>query len=157
MQGLAGGAKLVLRGKGPRPSARTLSDTVLSGELDSLWEANRRAYGVRKLWKAARHSGMDIGQDQTAWLMRSLSIEGVTRSRRVKSTTPDPAAARHLDLVRHDFTANSPNRLWVTDLTSVPTWAGVAYVCFIIDAYSRVIIGWRGASHMKTETVLGAI
>lgn len=139
------------------PSARTLSDAVLSGELYSLWEKNRKVYGVRKLWKAARRLGMDVGRDQTARLMRSLGIEGVKRSRRVKTTTPDPAATRHPDLVRRDFTATAPNQLWVTDLTFVATWAGMAYVCFIIDAYSRMIVGWRVASHMKTETVLDAI
>lgn len=139
------------------PSARTLNDVVLSGELYSLWENNRKVYGVRKLWKAARRSGMGIGRDQTARLMRSLGIEGVKRSRRVKTTTPDSAATRHPDLVRRDFTATAPNQLWVTDLTFVPTWAGVAYVCFIVDAYSRTIVGWRVASNMKTETVLDAI
>lgn len=138
-------------------SARTLSDAVLSGELYSLWEKNRKVYGVRKLWKAARRSGIDVGRDQTARLMRFLGIEGVKRSRRVKTTTPDPTAVRHPDLVRRDFTATAPNQLWVTDLTFVPTWAGVAYVCFIIDAYSRTIVGWRVASNMKTETVLDAI
>jgi len=139
------------------PSARTLNDVVLSGELYSLWENNRKVYGVRKLWKAARRSGMGIGRDQTARLMRSLGIEGVKRSRRVKTTTPDSAATRHPDLVRRDFTATAPNQRWVTDLTFVPTWAGVAYVCFIVDAYSRTIVGWRVASNMKTETVLDAI
>ena len=139
------------------PSARTLSDTVLSGELHDLWVKNRRVYGVRKLWKAARRSGMGIGRDQTARLMRALGIEGVKRSRRVKTTKPDPTAVRHPDLVKRDFTATAPNQLWVTDLTFVATWAGMAYVCFIIDAYSRIIVGWRVASHMKTETVLDAI
>ena len=89
--------------------------------------------------------------------MRSLGIEGVKRSKRVKMTRPDPTAVRHPDPVRRDFTATAPNQLWVTGLTFVPTWAGVAYVCFIINALSRRIVGWRVASHMKTETVLGAI
>ena len=89
--------------------------------------------------------------------MRSLGVEGVKRSKRVKTTRPDPAATRHPDLVRGNFTATAPNQLWVTDLTFVPTWAGVAYVCFIIDAFSRMIVGWRVASTMKTETVLDAI
>ena len=130
---------------------------MLSGELHDLWVKNRRVYGVRKLWKAARRSGMGIGRDQTARLMRALGIEGVRRSRRVKTTKPDPTAVRHPDLVKRDFTATAPNQLWVTDLTFVATWAGMAYVCFIIDAYSRIIVGWRVASHMKTETVLDAI
>ena len=66
-------------------------------------------------------------------------------------------SARHPDLVQREFTATAPNRLWVTDLTFVATWAGVAYVCFIIDAFSRMIVGWRVASHMRTEMILDAI
>ena len=68
-----------------------------------------------------------------------------------------PTAARHPDLVKRDFTATGPNQLWVTDLTYVPTFAGIAYVCFIIDAFSRMIVGWRVASHMRTEMVLDAL
>jgi putative transposase len=89
--------------------------------------------------------------------MRIEGIEGVRRSKRVRTTKPDPGAPRHPDLVGRDFTATGPNQLWVTDLTYVPTWAGVAYVCFIIDAYSRMIVGWRVASHMRTTMVLDAI
>ena len=81
--------------RGRAPSARTLSDAVLSGELYCLWETNRKVYGVRKLWKAARRAGIQIGRDQTARLMRSLGIEGVKRSKRVKTTKPDPSAVRH--------------------------------------------------------------
>ncbi|MGY3567725.1 putative transposase [Sinomonas sp. RB5] len=89
--------------------------------------------------------------------MRVAGIEGARRSKRMKTTRPDPASARHPDLVKRQFTATAPNRLWVTDLTFVATWAGVAYVCFIIDAFSRMIVGWRVASHMRTEMVLDAI
>lgn len=139
------------------PSARAVRDEELIPQLIGLWEANYRVYGVRKLWKAARREGIMIGRDQTARLMRTAGIEGARRSKRVKTTRPDPKAGRHPDLVRREFTAASPNRLWVTDLTSVPTWAGVAYVCFIVDAFSRMIVGWRVASHMRTEMVLDAI
>ncbi len=138
-------------------SARTISDTVLSGELGSLWEVNREVYGVRKLWKAARRAGLQIGRNQTAQLMRFLGIEGVKRSRRVQTARPAPTAVRHPDLVRRDFMATATNQLWVADLTFVPTWAGVAYVCFIVDGYSRTIVGWRFSSHMRTETALDAI
>ena len=89
--------------------------------------------------------------------MKALEIEGVRREKRVKTTKPDPAATRHPDLVNRVFSAGAPNRLWVTDLTFVPTWQGVAYVCFIIDVFDRAIVGWRCASNMKTETVLDAI
>ena len=130
---------------------------MIGAELFDLWVKNRKVNGVRKLWKAARRSGMDVGRDQTARLIASLDIEGVKRSKRVKTTRPDPKALRRPDLVKRVFSSTAPNQLWVTDLTFVPTWAGVAYVCFIIDAYSRNIVGWRVASHMKTETVLDAI
>ena len=89
--------------------------------------------------------------------MRSAGIEGVCRRRRLRTTRPDDTAARHPDLVRRDFTAAAPNQLWVLDLTYVPTWAGVAYVCFIVDAFSRMIVGWRVASHMATTMVLDAV
>ena len=139
------------------PSARAQRDEELIPRLVELWVANYRVYGVRKLWKAARRAGIVIGRDQTARLMKVAGIEGARRSKRVKTTRPDPASARHPDLVRREFTATAPNRLWVTDLTFVATWAGVAYVCFIIDAFSRMIVGWRVASHMRTEMILDAI
>ncbi|XUK60444.1 Integrase catalytic domain-containing protein [Plantibacter sp. RU18] len=139
------------------PSARSLSDAALTPELVTLWEDNYRVYGVRKLWKSALRAGLSIGRDQTGRLMRAAGIEGATRSKRVKTTRTDPASARYPDLVKREFTATAPNRLWVTDLTFVPTWAGVAYVCFIIDAFSRMVVGWRCASHMRTEMVLDAI
>lgn len=139
------------------PSARALRDEGLIPRLVELWEMNFRVYGVRKLWKAARRARIVIGRDQTGRSMRVAGIEGARRSKRVKTTRPDPASARHPDLVRREFTATAPNRLWVTDLTFVPIWAGVAYVCFIVDAFSRMIVGWRVASHMRTEMVLDTI
>lgn len=122
-----------------------------------LWEDNFRVYGARKIWKAARRAGHDIGRDQVARLMRTAGIEGVGRTKGVRTTKPDPDVPRHPDLVGRDFTASAPNQLWVTDLTFVPTWAGVAYVCFIVDAFSRMIVGWRVAGHMRTSMVLDAL
>lgn len=125
--------------------------------LVALWMANYRVYGAHKLWKAARKAGHDLGRDQVARLMRAAGIEGVHRSRRVRTTKSDPSAPRPPDLVKRDFTAERPNQLWVTDITYVPTWAGVAYVCFIVDAFSRMIVGWRVASNMRTTMVLDAL
>jgi putative transposase len=139
------------------PSARACRDAELGPALVALWEDNYRVYGVRKLWKAARRAGHDVGRDQVGRLMRAAGIHGARRGKRVRTTTPDLAAARHPDLVQRKFTANAPNQLWVTDLTFVPTWAAVAYVCFIVDAYSRMIVGWRVASHMRTTMVLDAL
>ncbi|NYG55350.1 putative transposase [Nocardioides perillae] len=138
-------------------SARATRDAVLRPAIRQLWEDNYRVYGARKLWKAARRGGWEVGRDQVARLMRAEDIAGAMRTKRVRTTRRDDTAARHPDLVKRDFTATGPNQLWVTDLTFVPTFAGIAYVCFIVDAYSRTIVGWRVASHMRTEMVLDAI
>ena len=123
-----------------------------------LWVTNRKVYGAHKLWKAARRAGHDIGRDQTARLMRELGIRGVSRRRKkVFTTVADPDATRAPDLVNRNFTADRPDALWVTDLTYVPTRSGMAYVCFIIDVYSRRIVGWTAASNMKTQMVLDAL
>ncbi|ORB11540.1 transposase, partial [Mycolicibacterium moriokaense] len=114
------------------PSARAQRDEVLGPALVALWEDNYRVYGARKLWKAARRAGHDVGRDQVARLMRAAGIHGVRRGKRVPTSAPDPAAARHPELVKRKFSASAPNQLWVTDLTFVPTWSGVAYVCFIV-------------------------
>jgi len=140
------------------PSARAIRDAVLVQVLMVLWVANRKVYGAHKLWKAARRSGHDIGRDQVARLMRQMGIEGISRRRkRVFTTIADPDAVRAPDLVNRNFTADRPNALWVTDLTYVPTRSGMAYVCFIVDAFSRRIVGWRVAANMKTEMVLDAL
>ena len=98
------------------------------------------------LWKAARRAGHDVGRDQVARHMRAVGLVGARRGKRVRTTKPDPTVARHPDLVRRDFTATAPNQLWVTELTFVPTWAGVADVSFITDVYSRMIVEWRVAA-----------
>jgi putative transposase len=140
------------------PSARARRDAVLMPMLLALWIANRKVYGAHKPWKAARRAGHDIGRDQVARLMRELGIEGISRQRkRVFTTVADPDAVRAPDLVNRVFTAAAPNQLWVTDLTYVPTRSGMAYVCFIVDAFSRRIVGWRVAANMKTDMVLDAL
>jgi putative transposase len=140
------------------PSARTRRDAVMMQVLMVLWVANRKVYGAHKLWKAARRAGHDVGRDQVARLMKVLEIEGISRRRRkVFTTIADPDAVRPPDLVNRNFTADRPDALWVTDLTYVPTRTGMAYVCFIVDAFSRRIVGWRVATHMRTDMVLDAL
>ncbi len=140
------------------PSARAVRDLVMMQVLMTLWVANRKVYGAHKLWKAAQRAGHDIGRDQVARLMRGLGIEGVSRLRKkVFTTKQDPGATRAPDLVNRHFKADRPDALWVTDLTYVPTRSGMAYVCFIVDAFSRRIVGWRVAANMKTEMVLDAL
>jgi putative transposase len=138
-------------------SARSVRDAVLIPVLVAIWTANYRVYGAHKLWKAARRAGHEIGRDQVARLMRAAGIHGVSRRRRLRTTRPDPTAPRPADLVKRNFTATAPNQLWVTDVTYVATWSGVAYVCFIVDAFSRMIVGWRVAAQMRTGMVLDAL
>ncbi len=138
-------------------SARAVSDAVWMPVLLALWVANRKVCGARKLTKAARRAGHDIGRDQVARLMRQLGVRGVSRRRKMFTTRSDPDAVRAPDLVNRDFTADRPDALWVTDPAYVATRSGMAYVCFIVDAFSRRIVGWRVASHMRTEMVLDAL
>jgi putative transposase len=123
----------------------------------AIWVANYRVYGVRKMWKALGRAGETVGRDQVARLMRELGIQGVVRGRRVRTTRPDERADRPPDLVKRKFTAERPNALWVTDLTYVATWAGMVDVCFIVDVFSRTIVGWRVATNMRTDMVLDAL
>jgi putative transposase len=140
------------------PSARAMRDAVLIQILMVLWVANRKVYGAHKLWKAARRAGHDVGRDQVARLMKIMEIEGISRQRRkVFTTRQDPDAVRAPDLVNRNFRADRPDALWVTDLTYVPTRTGMAYVCFIVDAFSRRIVGWRVAANMRTDMVLDAL
>ncbi len=140
------------------PSNRSLTDLVLAGKLREIWEQNYCVYGVHKAWKAMRRAGIAVGRDRVARLMRAEGLVGAVRGDcKVRTTRPDRGAARAPDLVDRHFVADAPNRLWVTDLTYVPTWSGVAYVCFIVDVFSRMIVGWRVASNMRTDMVLDAL
>jgi len=139
------------------PSARSLRDAVLLPIVLTLWVGNYEVYGVRKMWKAMTRAGHDIGRDQVGRLMAELGIQGVQRGATRRTTRPDPTADRHPDLVDRQFVADRPNALWVTDLTLVPTWAGMVYVCFITDAFSRMIVGWRVTTHMRTSMVLDSL
>ena len=143
--------------KSREPSARSRRDAALLVVLVALHAANFSVYGVHKMWKAMVKAGHDVGRDQVGRLMKVAGLRGVRRLKRVRTTRPDPAAPRSPDLVERDFSAEGPNQLWVTDLTYVPTWQGVAYVCFITDVFSRRIVGWRVAAHMRTEMVLDAL
>ena len=138
-------------------SARAIRDVAMKVLIVTVHEANYGVYGVRKMWKAIRRAGTDIGRDQVARLMRELGIEGVRRGRKVRTTRADEKANRPPDLVERRFVASGPNELWVTDLTYVPTWAGMVYVSFITDVFSRTIVGWRVASNMRTDMVLDSL
>jgi transposase InsO family protein len=139
------------------PSARQLADEATKVEIRRVWETNYRAYGSKRVWLTLRREGHPVARCTVERLMADMGIAGVQRGRRPRTTTPDTAAPRSPDLVDRRFVAERPDELWVTDITYVSTWEGWMYVAFVLDVYSRVIVGWQIASHLRTELVLDAI
>ena len=142
---------------GRRPSARIRRDEQLKQQITRVHKENYGVYGARKVWLQLNREGTPVARCTVARLMRELGLRGARRGKRVRTTVPDPAAVRPADLVRRQFSPAAPDRLWVADYTYVPTWAGMVYVAFVIDAYSRRILGWRAATSMKTALVLDAL
>jgi len=139
------------------PSKRATSDAVLKPRILTLWKDNYEVYGVRKMTKALRREGVTVGRDQVDRLMAELGIAGMVRGKSKRTTKADPSAVRAPDLVKRHFTASEPDHLWVSDFTYVATWSGTVYVAFIIDAFSRAIVGWRAATTMRTDLVLDTL
>ena len=141
-----------------KPSRRELADRELLLEIEAARTGYRRVYGARKTWLELRRRGIEVGRDQVARVMREHGIEGKLRGRKKRTTIPDEAALeRARDLLQRDFTATRPNEKWVADLTYIRTWNGFVYLAFILDCYSRRIVGWQLATHMRTELVLDAL
>ena len=138
-------------------SARAKRDEDLSGEIKRVWDANRKVYGVRKVWRQLRREGIRVARCTVARLMRAMGLRGVVRGPSVKTTIPADVADRADDLVQRDFTAERPNQLWVADITYVATWCGFVYVAFVIDAFSRRIVGWRVSNSLRTDLALDAL
>lgn len=140
-----------------RLPARAQRDARLRPEIERVWQANRRVYGVKKVWKQLNREAIPVARCTVARLMQGLGLRGVVRGRRTKTTIPDVVAERPRDLVERNFTATRPNQLWVADLTYVATWRGFVYVAFVIDAFSRRIVGWRAASSLRSDLALDAL
>jgi putative transposase len=130
---------------------------VLIPLLVALFVRNYSVYGRRKMTKAARGAGHDIGRDQVARLMRKAGIRGASRAKKRFTTKSDPEATRAPDLVGRDFTATAPNQKWVCDFTYCSTWSGIVYVAFVVDVYSRRIVGWKASRSMTAALVTDAL
>ena len=139
------------------PSARELRDRELGPKLTELWAKNYSVYGRRKLTAKAQRSGLDVGRDQVARLMRREGIRGASRAKKRFTTHQDTSHVRAPDLVNRDFTATRPDQLWVADFTHCSTWSGVIYVAFVTDVFSRRIVGWKAARQMTTPLVMAAL
>ena len=140
-----------------RQPARVQREARLRPEIQRVWQANRRVYGAKKVWKQLNRETIPVARCTVARLMRDLGLRGVVRGRRTTTTIPDALAARPRDLVERDFRATRPNQLWVADLTYVATWRGFAYVAFVIDVFSRRIVGWRATSSLRSDLALDAL
>ena len=140
-----------------RLPARARRDAVLCEEIERVWKENRQVYGARKVWRQLGRERIPTARCTVERLMRRLGIYGAVRGRKPKTTIPDEAAARPADLVERDFTADQPNQLWVADLTYVATWLGFVYVAFIIDVFSRKIVGWRVSRSLRSDLALDAL
>jgi putative transposase len=139
-------------------SARAVEDERLLERIRAVHVANYEAYGYRRTWKALLRAGEHAPRCQVQRLMREHAIQGAKRRGRPwRTTVADPNAQRPADLVERDFTAEAPDRLWVCDFTRVRCWEGVLYFAFVIDVFSRRVVGWQLAAHMRTTLVLDAL
>lgn len=138
-------------------SDRSKRDEQLMLDIQRVWEENHRNYGARKVWKQLHREGISVARCTVERLMKQLGIEGVRRGKRCVTTIASDQAEKPLDLVNRQFSAIRPNQLWVADITYVATWSGFVYVAFVVDVFSRYIVGWRVLKHMQTELILDAL
>jgi putative transposase len=143
--------------KGRPASVRSLRDEELKAEITRVWNEHRRVYGADKVWAQLRREGVRAARCTVERLMRDLGIRGVVRGKIVRTTFPDEAATRPADLADRQFHATAPNRLWVADLTYVKTHAGFVYVAFIVDVFSRYVVGWQASRSLRTDLALDAL
>ena len=139
------------------PSPRAIADEALKATILELHARHFGVYGARKLWRVLQRQGLDVGRDRVARLMSSLGLVSATRTKRVRTTIAAPLAQRPPDLVERVFSAPAPNRLWVADLTYVWTRSGFTYAAFVVDAFSRAIVGWRVSASLHASLALDAL
>ncbi len=137
------------------PRART--DGELTAHIHTVHRESRGTYGVPRIHADLAAHGLHVGRKRVARLMRRAGLQGVSRRKQVRTTVREATARPASDLVDRQFTAAGPNRLWVADITYVPTWAGFLYLAVVLDAWSRRVIGWAMDTHLRTELVLGAL
>lgn len=139
------------------PSRRAQEDERLAARIRTLHALSRGTYGVPRIWEDLAEQGVRISRKRVARLMRALGLQGVSRRKGVHTTRRSPEAQPAPDLVDRNFSAPGPDRLWVADITYIPTWSGFLYLAVVMDAWSRRIVGWAMRSHLRTELVLEAL
>ncbi len=144
--------------RGRAPSARTLRDRQLCPEILRVFEENLCVYGADKVWDQLNKDGISVARCTVERLMAVMGLEGCTRGRIwVRTTMSDDTLHRPADLVKRQFKASAPNRLWLADLTYVKTSTGWVYVAFIIDVYSRMVVGWQASRSLRTDLAIDAL
>ncbi|MFE0496464.1 IS3 family transposase [Streptomyces albidoflavus] len=139
------------------PSARSVRDAELKTQISRVHADNFSVYGVRKVWRQLHREGIPVARCTVARLMRDLGLQGVRRGRGIRTTVRDDGHDRADDLLERDFTALRPNERWVADFTYVATWSGIVYVAFVVDVFSRAIVGWSAATSKRAKLVLDAL
>ena len=143
--------------KARRPCRRRVSDERLKAEIRRVHAANYGVYGARKVWRQLHREGTPVARCTIERLMRQMGLAGRVRGARRRTTVADDTTPRPADLVERSFRACRPNALWVADITYVATWSGFAYAAFVIDVFSRRIVGWRVATTLKASLPLDAL
>jgi putative transposase len=139
------------------PSAQARADAELSARIAAIHQRSRATYGVPRIHAELAAEGIHVGRKRVARLMASAGLYGVSRRQWVTTTVRDRNARPAPDLVERNFAAAAPNRLWVADITYIPTWAGFLYLAVVLDAFSRRIVGWAMETYLRTELVLKAL
>jgi putative transposase len=139
------------------PSARAVRDAELDIEIGRVHADNYGVYGARKVWRQLQREGHRVARCTVERRMRALGLQGVRRGKKIRTTVRDDGHERAGDLVQRDFTAELPNQTWVADFTHVAAWCGVIYVAFVVDVFSRAIVGWAAATSKHTTLVLDAL
>jgi putative transposase len=138
-------------------SPRARADVELTAQIQAIHRESRGTYGAPRIHADLAAQGIHVGRKRVARLMRRASLQGVSRRKQFHTTVRDSAAPPAPDLVQRRFGAEGPNRLWVADVTYIPTSAGFLYLAVVLDVWSRRLVGWAMASHLRTELVLDAL
>jgi len=139
------------------PSRRQCQDQVLTRSIKTIHHDSQGTYGAPRIHAELAAKGLRVGRKRVARLMRENGIQGISRRKWTTTTVRDRSASVAPDLVKRDFAVQGPNQLWVADITYVPTWAGFLYVAVVLDAWSRRVVGWAFAVHLRVELVLSAL
>jgi putative transposase len=140
-----------------QPSARAVRDEELKAHIRRVFDDNYRVYGARKVWRQLHREGIEVARCTVERLMGELGLAGVVRGASKRTTQRDEDAERAPDLVNRQFSASRPDQLWVVDFTYVATWTGFVYVAFCLDVFSRMVVGWRADTTMRTSLPLDAL